>query len=288
MALALARPTPGIERVVHHQPVPSISWSSAKAGRQAQRDRQEARGLRREVGPAGIGAAHDGRELVTRAGSWSSAVFGDEGVEAAQLADMGELDIGHVVGRGAVALGDLHRPAPAARTEIPASRSMNRATSQGQAMRSIFGRSRVTHFMASSPLVGRHQRHGRAADRVPGGHAAGERAGIVAEAAQLGRRLAADLETVDAGDDQAGRGQSRGRRAKLLGDAGIARPGSCPTGAPHPRSGRHRRARYPRRARDGPGDPRRLFSSRPPPRRRRWPTKRGRSAPRRSPRRCSP
>src|ERR1700752_5289751 len=32
------------------------------------------------------------------------------------------------------------------------SRSMKRVTSQGQAMRSIFGRSRVTHFMVLPPL----------------------------------------------------------------------------------------------------------------------------------------
>src|SRR5215470_3869340 len=33
------------------------------------------------------------------------------------------------------------------------SRSMKRVTSQGQAMRSIFGRSRVTHFMVQPPFV---------------------------------------------------------------------------------------------------------------------------------------
>src|SRR5215472_15731156 len=32
------------------------------------------------------------------------------------------------------------------------SRSMKRVTSQGQAMRSIFGRSRVTHFIVQIPL----------------------------------------------------------------------------------------------------------------------------------------
>src|SRR5215469_13713473 len=38
------------------------------------------------------------------------------------------------------------------------SRSMKRVTSQGQAMRSIFGRSRVTHFMVQTPFSFRPER----------------------------------------------------------------------------------------------------------------------------------
>ena len=113
--------------------------------RQPQRDRVQACRLRRQIEPRCVGPAHDAGELLQ--GRVVQAIFRQEGVEAAQLADMAHLDPGDVIRRGA---GLLRRPASrsaAGTYRNSASRSMKRWISQGQAMRSIFGRSRVTHFM---------------------------------------------------------------------------------------------------------------------------------------------
>src|SRR5688572_30687442 len=75
-------------------------------------------------------------------------------------------------------------------------RSMKRLTSQGQATRSILGRSRVTHFMLRLPLT--DERDGRPTDRMPGGDAAGQALRVVSAAPELGDGIAADLEAVDA------------------------------------------------------------------------------------------
>jgi hypothetical protein len=70
----------------------------------------------------------------------------DEGVETAQLAMVAEFDARHVIRRGAGFAGDAHHIAGRDVEKLRAS-SIKRATSQGQAIRSIFGRSRVIHFM---------------------------------------------------------------------------------------------------------------------------------------------
>ena len=57
---------PGVERVVHHHAVFEHLVVVREVGRQAERDREQARRLRRQVEPGGVGAAHDQRERVER------------------------------------------------------------------------------------------------------------------------------------------------------------------------------------------------------------------------------
>src|SRR5262245_9864614 len=88
-------------------------------------------------------------------------------------------------------------------------RSMKRLMSHGQAIRSIFGRSRVTHCMSLPPLTG--ERHCRRADRVPGCDAARQVPCVETAAPQFGDCIAADLEAIDAiGDDRLAARQVRG------------------------------------------------------------------------------
>src|SRR3990172_1666466 len=93
--------------------------------------------------------------------------------------------------------------------------SMNRAISHGQAMRSIFGRSRVTHFMGSLP--------GLTPERFPGLAAGvGPADSDVAQPAVVERRQSAALTAVVAQVEQTakqparegppGRPAARGRR----------------------------------------------------------------------------
>src|SRR5215471_11166074 len=62
--LRLKAAAPGIERVVHHHPVFEHFVVVRKVRGEAERDREQAAALRREVVARGIGAAHDFREMV--------------------------------------------------------------------------------------------------------------------------------------------------------------------------------------------------------------------------------
>ena len=98
--------------------------------------------LRREVEPRGVGAAHDRREPQQRLGREAELL--DHHVEGAALAAMAPE---HVLRcRRAWRRSARRRPAPppARRTGTRRAGSTKRRISQGQAMRSIFGRARVT------------------------------------------------------------------------------------------------------------------------------------------------
>src|SRR5690242_11775961 len=64
-------------------------------------------------------------------------------------------------------------------------------------MRSMTGRSRVTHFMLASSGV-LWERFGRSADSMPGGNATAQRTSVDPSAPQFCDGLAADLEPIDA------------------------------------------------------------------------------------------
>ena len=131
-----------------------------EARAQAQRDGEQPRRLRRQVEPLGVRAADDRGELVER--RIVEPVLREERIEAAPLADVRELDPRHVVGDGAGLLGDRAHPLGGTNRNS-GSLSMKRAISHGQAMRSMTGRARVTHFMSTLP---------RSAGRAPTRHAA--------------------------------------------------------------------------------------------------------------------
>src|SRR5215207_8623357 len=95
---------PAVERVVEDEAVPQHLMVVLEARAQAERDGEQPRRLRRQVEPLGVRAADDAGELVER--GIVQSVLGEEGVEAAALADMRELDPRHVVRGGAGLLGD--------------------------------------------------------------------------------------------------------------------------------------------------------------------------------------
>src|SRR6476661_152553 len=82
--LFLSLLAPGVERVVHHQAVLQHLVVVRVVARETKRDRREARGLRREVEPGGVGPAHDEREVRER--RIGQAVMLQKSVEAAKLA----------------------------------------------------------------------------------------------------------------------------------------------------------------------------------------------------------
>ena len=109
---------PGVERVVDEHAVLEHFVAILVKARQAERDREQPGGLRREIETVRICAAHDDREL-PQCRIFLQAEEFQEGIEAAFLAGVGTY-------------------------RNSASGSMKRRISHGQAMRSIFGRSRVT------------------------------------------------------------------------------------------------------------------------------------------------
>ena len=64
-----AATAPGVERVVHHHAVLEHRMVVCEIRREPERQREQARRLRREFGPRRIGAAHDRRERRSSAGS---------------------------------------------------------------------------------------------------------------------------------------------------------------------------------------------------------------------------
>jgi hypothetical protein len=76
-----------------------------------------------------------------------------QGVKAAELAFMRDRRAGNVIGHGAQALRFIQHLRSRHVEEIPHGASMKRRTSQGQAMRSILGRSRVIQREGCSPVT---------------------------------------------------------------------------------------------------------------------------------------
>jgi hypothetical protein len=66
------------------------------AGRKLERNREQSRRLRRQIEPRCIGAANDRRTLDER--GIVEREFGQEGVEAAQIADLADFDAGNLYG----------------------------------------------------------------------------------------------------------------------------------------------------------------------------------------------
>src|SRR5262245_5802099 len=97
--------TPGVERVVHHQAMAQHLLVVLVDVAKAQGYREQAGRLRRQVEPRGIGAAHDLGELVEA--RRVELVLGEEGVEAALVADMAELHARDVIGNRAALFGDF-------------------------------------------------------------------------------------------------------------------------------------------------------------------------------------
>ena len=127
--------------------MPSSSWrrSSLSIARQPERDRQQPGRLRREIEPGGVGAAHDARRAAARPDREIPNSV-EQRVEAAELAAMANNARPRRRKGCAELLG--HVPHPGRRDEVEyRSGSMKRRISQGQAMRSIFGRSRVTQML---------------------------------------------------------------------------------------------------------------------------------------------
>src|SRR5215217_1747912 len=90
---------PAVERVVEDEAVPQHLVVVVEARAQAERDGEQPRRLRCQVEPLGVRTPNDPGELVKR--RIIQPVLGKEGIEAAPLADMRELDFRHVVGNGA-------------------------------------------------------------------------------------------------------------------------------------------------------------------------------------------
>jgi hypothetical protein len=86
---------PGVERVVHHHALLQHLVVVLEIARQPERDRREAGGLRREIEPRRVGAAHDDREVRER--RIAQAVVLEKGIEAAELAVVREVHVGNVV-----------------------------------------------------------------------------------------------------------------------------------------------------------------------------------------------
>src|SRR5262249_5492646 len=81
--LVLTVYAPGIQRVVHHHPVPQHLMILAEVVRQAQRDREQAWSFWRQVQTRGVRATHDDCEL--RQCRIGEVVLLQERVEAASL-----------------------------------------------------------------------------------------------------------------------------------------------------------------------------------------------------------
>src|SRR5258708_37204618 len=96
MRLALKISAPGVERVVHYQAVLQHFVVVGEYGGEAERDRIEASRLRRQLQPRSVGTADDGGQCHKR--RIIEAVFFEEGVEAALLTKMAQLDTGNVIG----------------------------------------------------------------------------------------------------------------------------------------------------------------------------------------------
>src|SRR6185369_6437997 len=95
MRFAARMTAPSIQRIVDHHAVFQHLVVVAIQVRQPERNRQQPWGLWRQVGPRRIGASHDNGELGER--RIIEAILAQERIETAQLADMAQLDVRHVV-----------------------------------------------------------------------------------------------------------------------------------------------------------------------------------------------
>jgi hypothetical protein len=149
VCLILKMCTPGIERVVHEEPVAEHLVIVRDRRGKAERNGIEPSALRRKIESRGVSAPDDQRQALQA--EIGQLVFGDKGIEAAPLPDMAQLHIRNVVGIAPVACAtDCTRSDGTYRNS--ASGSMNRKISHGQAIRSILGRSRVIHFIGARSL----------------------------------------------------------------------------------------------------------------------------------------
>lgn len=95
MSFVLQRYAPGIERVIHDEPVTEHLVIVRDRRGEAKRDGIETCALRREIEPRGVGGPNDQRQpLQARIGQ---LVFGDKGIEAAPLPDMTQLHTRNVI-----------------------------------------------------------------------------------------------------------------------------------------------------------------------------------------------
>ena len=157
MTFGLRIATPRIERVVDdHAAFQHGVIVVAMIGGQAQRNRQQAGRLRCQAGISGVGAAHDLREAIER--RVLDRKDTDERVECTQVAVVRKRFCARNVIGDRSGLRPIVKTRSRATYRNSASGSMKRRTSQGQAMRSTFGRSRVIHL----PGFGHFLRVGKA------------------------------------------------------------------------------------------------------------------------------
>jgi hypothetical protein len=95
MDLFLAGSAPCVERVINDHSSPQQLMIIREYGRKAERDGKQARGLRRELRPAGIRTAHDHRQLGQ---GWIDQLIAlQKGIETAEFPHMGQFDVRHVI-----------------------------------------------------------------------------------------------------------------------------------------------------------------------------------------------
>ena len=149
--------------------------------------------LRREVGPRGVGAAHDQREARQRGLALQPEQL-EHGVERAALAFVADLDALDVERHARRSRARPPAPAEDRRRECAPRASMKRRISHGQATRSIFGRRRVTHRLgAGREALQRRLGDERQTGLGPGLIAACQHAGGEPARPQIGRRHLAEL-----------------------------------------------------------------------------------------------
>ena len=105
MRLVVSALAPRVERVVNDHAVPEHVVIVREQSRQPQRDRQQAGGLRRKIEASGVGAANDRCEFAQ--GRIGQGIPLHERVKTALLADMTELDVGHIERNGTRFDGDF-------------------------------------------------------------------------------------------------------------------------------------------------------------------------------------
>ena len=84
MGFALALTAPGVQRVVHNQSMFEHRMVVGKIGREAERQRQQTRRLRREIEACRVGSAHCHRQGVER--RVADPIDPEKRVKAAELA----------------------------------------------------------------------------------------------------------------------------------------------------------------------------------------------------------
>ncbi len=191
---------PSIERIVEKEAGVELLEIVAEHARQAERGREKARRLRRQIEAGGVGSPHDERQPLQCLGLEAELL--DHRIEGAAVATMAPEHAFDVERRRREPFGDRHDLAGATNRKA-AFGSTNLRISQGQAMRSTFGLARVTQTVRP-----RSSRFGRffGVDKEPAGispglEAAFERLGRHAFMPEPGCRALAELQAFLADDD---------------------------------------------------------------------------------------